>query len=132
MEQKVKVLFVLVALACLVSAAAAYHQQAVKVHWRVAEPNLQVSPSTLDFGEVAAGQNKTLSLQVRNVGASTLNVSISWPQTYGGWTLTVQPGSFILEPGEAVNVSVTLSVAEWVAPGDYDTTLFIEAVEAAF
>jgi len=131
-EQKVKVLLVLVALACVVSAAAAYHQQTVKVHWRVAEPNLQVSPSTLDFGEVAAGQTKTLILQVRNVGTYTLNVSISWPQTLEGWTLTVQPRSFMLKPGEAVNVSVTLSVAEWVSPGDYGTVLYFRAVEAAF
>ncbi len=62
-------------------------------------PRLQVDPPTLDFGSVLIGQNRALTLSIRNGGGSVLSVT-SLSSSNARYTvegpllpLTIQPGS---------------------------------------
>ena len=61
-------------------------------------PAIDISPLALDFGTVAAGQTKDLSLTVRNTGADVLSVA---PRSISGgtFTLTSPSGAFMVPVG---------------------------------
>ncbi|MFN7935933.1 MAG: choice-of-anchor D domain-containing protein [Bryobacteraceae bacterium] len=69
-------------------------------------PEIAVSPSTLDFGTVNAGQQRELTLTVQNVGSATLNVS-SIGSSHASVTATGTT-RFALEPGAQRAVAVQL------------------------
>lgn len=78
-----------------------------------------VTPAILDFGDVEVNQSKTLSLTVKNTGASTVNVEVIQPGTPfscdAGCSLTVPPNteettSISFKPTSVGSSSATLKV----------------------
>lgn len=70
-----------------------------------ATPSISVAPTALDFGSVAAGQNKSLSVIVRNNGANPLNVS-AVTSSSALYTLPSLTIPFTVAPGAQRQITV--------------------------
>jgi len=70
-----------------------------------AVPDIEVTPATLDFGKVAAGQNKEMSLVVRNHGPAPLLV-LSLAADNARFSPLNAGSPFLLEAGTARTVKV--------------------------
>ncbi len=69
-------------------------------------PDIAVEPTTLNFGDVPVGNNKSLQLKIANIGAAALRVDrleSSCPQ------FKTEAGEFILECGKDSSVTVAFS-----------------------
>jgi hypothetical protein len=77
----------------------------------VNDHGLSVSPSSLDFGQLAPGTSSTLTVQVQNLGTHQVSVSLTVvePSREGAFALARPPTS--IEPGAAVDVAVTYFAA---------------------
>jgi len=75
------------------------------------QTTLTVSPTSLDFGDVAVGGTKTITVTVGNSANSAASVSISQVSIGGAdFTLSsVPPLPLVLTPGQTANVAVTFS-----------------------
>jgi hypothetical protein len=69
-------------------------------------PTLAVDTATLDFGSVAVGQSRPLSLTVRNTGTTDLQVTGISPAS-GAFPFTVSPTAFTAAAGGQQTVSVS-------------------------
>lgn len=108
--------------------AAGYYQKTVEVNWVVVESKgIEVSTSRILLGEIPQGSSKSASFWVKNTSSETLYVRIMWPITLNGITITVNPNTFFLKPNQTKNITITITVAEFVSPGPYNTTLYITA-----
>ncbi|MEZ4701683.1 MAG: choice-of-anchor D domain-containing protein [Rhodothermales bacterium] len=88
------------------------------------QPELRVTPATLNFGEVQAGTPKTLPLTVINDGNASLSIS---SLSIGGdnpfpFTVPEDPAPFTLNPGASIVLNV---VFEPGAAGSKDASLRI-------
>jgi hypothetical protein len=77
------------------------------------EPDIDVSPTSLDFGIVDVGLSKTLSLTISNKGNADLTVSSITTET----PFTISESPFTLQPGSSKTITVTFTPQS----GDYFT-----------
>jgi len=66
------------------------------------EPDIDVSPASLDFGTVDVGLSKTLSLTISNTGNADLTVSSITTET----PFTISESPFTLQPGSSKTITV--------------------------
>jgi len=66
------------------------------------EPDIDVSPASLDFGTVDVGLSKTLSLTISNKGNADLTVSSMTTET----PFTISESPFTLQPGGSKTITV--------------------------
>jgi hypothetical protein len=69
------------------------------------EPDIDVSPASLDFGVVDVGLSKTLSLTISNTGNADLTVSSLTTET----PFTISESPFTLQPGSSKTITVTFT-----------------------
>lgn len=93
--------------------------------------SFQVSPSVIAFGALRPGATSVVELQVTNLGASPLRLSLEGsplvePVTgvaIGSDRMTVEAPAGALAPGEAATLRVTLQAPRgsqtWLPAGDY-------------
>jgi len=122
---KRQILTALVVVVMLVGIAAAMSMVSIDTpgHVRILKGNragLQVTPSTIEFGNVTVGDPANVTLTIQNTGNCLENV-----------TLTVNPGNvpqqpaiyspFTLQPGMTIGVlaSYTANQTLTMPPGDY-------------
>ncbi|MBI1951024.1 MAG: S8 family serine peptidase [Acidobacteria bacterium] len=82
-------------------------------------PAIEVDPAWLDFGNVFAGDARTLELLVKNTGTDILNVGGLAP---GDPAISAGPAAFSVAPRASQSVAVTFAPA---LPGTLDSTLVI-------
>ncbi len=72
------------------------------------QPNIDVSPTSLNFGKVPVGDSKTKNITVTNTGTGTLDVSATDIVGADASTFSIADGNapFSLAPGESQNVTV--------------------------
>ncbi|WP_248910333.1 NosD domain-containing protein [Halocatena marina] len=72
------------------------------------QPDIDVSPTSLDFGKVTIGDSKTKNVTVTNTGTGTLEVSATDIVGTDASAFTIVGGEapFSLEPGESQNITV--------------------------
>ncbi|MBI3208751.1 MAG: choice-of-anchor D domain-containing protein [Candidatus Solibacter usitatus] len=70
-----------------------------------ARPSIEVAPTRLDFGNVTPGQNRDLTLQVRNTGTAALSVS-SIRSSDARFTLVRPAAPFNVAAGAVENLTV--------------------------
>ncbi len=75
----------------------------------IAVPQIEVSPSALDFGSVTSGQTKDLSLTVRNTG--TADLSVNPASVSGAGFSLVSASTFIVGAGGQQSVVVRFAPA---------------------
>lgn len=68
-------------------------------------PAIEISPASLDFGEVFVGFSESVAISVGNVGTTPLSAAFSSSDP----EVTVVPGSIQVPPGDAAIVTVTFS-----------------------
>jgi hypothetical protein len=86
-------------------------------------PNISVTPTLLNFGDVVLGQSVTRELTVHNTGTTDLDVtSIRIPYPGLNFSVDPPPGSFTVAPGGQRNVTVRFSPT-WT--GSYGHVLYI-------
>ncbi len=87
-------------------------------------PDIAVSETTLEFGEVAVGGEATLSFTIANEGEGELALqSATLADTDGPFLVTrLEPST--LEPGASTTVAVTYSPS---GPGEHTNLLFIQS-----
>ena len=94
------------------------------------KPGLEISPSPLDFGQVAVGSGSSLAetLSVTNTGTTAETVgSVTAPT--GTFSATGLPASgLVIAPGNSVPVSVTFTPA---AAASYTSSLTVASKDAA-
>jgi len=83
-------------------------------------PALQVSPAKLDFGKLAAGGEKALTLTLANPGAGYLFGKIKTEGAPAGFRLSQESFN-----GNQVSLTATLQVDRTVAPEKYEFTLHV-------
>lgn len=84
------------------------------------DPDIDVSPTTLDFGTVAVGQSVTLTTTIQNLGPVDLTVSGLTLQGGQGFSLSApspQP-PFVVRPNESVDVFVDFAPTAEVPSSD--------------
>ena len=97
------------------------YNRARKVTASTYVPEISLSDTELDFGEVDVRTTSTLSLTVSNIGDATLNVTdIDFARMVPAFSAT--PSAFDVEPGESQDVVVSFSPMTEESVGD---TLFI-------
>src|SRR4029453_5908115 len=70
-------------------------------------PSIAVNPTSLPFGTVTVGTSKTLSVQVQNTGAATLNATSVALSTGTTSRFSVSPGSLTVAAGQSGTLNVT-------------------------
>jgi hypothetical protein len=94
-----------------------------------APPLLQITPMTVDYGQVGVGTASVLTFGVKNVGGTDLIITKSKPPALGQFTATTTLAEgAVVTPGQTLTQSVTFSSATagtfndvWVITGS-DTT----------
>ena len=75
-----------------------------------APPLLQVTPLTVDYGQVATGAASVLTFAVKNVGGTDLTITKSKPPALGPFVATTAlPEGSVITAGQTVTESVTFS-----------------------
>ncbi|MCK4353480.1 choice-of-anchor D domain-containing protein [candidate division WOR-3 bacterium] len=88
----------------------------------ISEPDIAVSPDTLEFEIMLVKQTDTDTMWIKNMGAANLNVdSIT---TGISWVDSIGPTNFSLLPGDSELVIVTVDT-QGVSPGTYYGNLLI-------
>ncbi len=82
-------------------------------------PEVVVTPTTLDFGDVFFGTTSELSFDVSNTGNAILNVT---DVSIDNGAYTADASSFVVLPGEVRTVTVTFAPD---AEGNFDATLTV-------
>ena len=73
-------------------------------------PDIDLNPTTLDFGQVEVGSYLSLSASITNVGGADLDLGELFLDTITAeYTLTFDPSYTTLVPGDATSVEVTYS-----------------------
>ncbi len=86
------------------------------------EPDINVSPSSLDYGQVVVGSTKDLNLTVENLGLQTLTVS-DLTATNATFTVVSPAVPFDVLSGGSQDVVVRFTpVSETVEAGDFEIT----------
>ncbi|WP_370090392.1 NEW3 domain-containing protein [Ekhidna sp.] len=81
-------------------------------------------------GDVVEGETMQITLKVKNSGSLPLNKLNLTSRAPSKWQGTFSPESIeSLEPGESVDVSVSLKVPEKTLPGDYISTFKVNNAE---
>jgi subtilase family protein/fervidolysin-like protein/ASPM-SPD-2-Hydin domain-containing protein/HYDIN/CFA65/VesB family protein/BACON domain-containing protein len=88
-------------------------------------PDLELSQSGLDFGDVYVGYPESMPLIASNIGSDVLHVTSVMP---GLPDYSVSPSSFDLAPYESRNMTVTLSPS---AAGPLNTNLTVQSNDPA-
>ena len=85
------------------------HQITLVVTPKIGEPDIVISPSELNFGDVVVGSDSTRSITVSNNGSADLSVTSASLTGSNDFTLISGGGSFTLASGETRNVEVRFS-----------------------
>lgn len=80
--------------------------------------------TTLDYGSIDAGTNKSQSFRLKNVGDVTLELSTATGTT-PGYNAAVLPGQFPLVAGGVQEVTVEVQLPVGFAEGDYSFSVYI-------
>lgn len=87
-----------------------------------AYPDLVVSPSSVDFGNVTPGDTEILIVELENVGGAPLEISnISQPLLPFGVTYTLP---IVLQPGEMTSIDVSAAPTDF---GSFEDKVTIES-----
>jgi hypothetical protein len=94
-----------------------------------AEPDIEVSPLSVDFGSLPGGEVAVREVAVRNLGAALLEVEPPAMEGDGSFTLVDEAASFGLMDGEERSLRIAFTAAEpearqaslWVRSNDPDT-----------
>ncbi|MGD9549282.1 MAG: choice-of-anchor D domain-containing protein, partial [Candidatus Krumholzibacteriia bacterium] len=72
-------------------------------------PLYEISPRTLNFGEVVIGITSSLTLTISNIGLVDLPLDIALPDSCGEYSLTGVSGPRIVAPGSDLRISVAFA-----------------------
>jgi len=83
--------------------------------------------TTIDWGSLEAGKTYTKSLDIKNTGNVALQVWITVEGLPDGWSLSYDQQNSIVQPGQWLNGTLTLTVSEAAGIGDYTWTAYLHA-----
>jgi len=78
-----------------------------------------INGTTIDWGNVTAGEAYSVTMNVTNIGGVTCNVTLIIVDLPAGWTETWQGNNTLLAPGESVSADLILTVPQNAASGAY-------------
>lgn len=92
---------------------------------RVTDPGVILDPPSLSFGNMVSGTQKSITVNVTSVAATTESYTLSTLYTGNGYTqtttlpgMTIQPASITLAPGATTQFSVTFASVNGQGVGD--------------
>ena len=89
----------------------------------VPDPNLDVNPNDIDFGELKPGYSKTETITVENIGGQTLHWEVD-TSSIPSWITNVNPDSGQLDDGDTTNVQIEATAPD--TPGNqYDDNFLV-------
>lgn len=68
------------------------------------QPNCDVSPTSLNFGQVYVDSSKSMTFRIKNAGGGTLSGTVN--EAYSNFVMTGQPVSYFLAAGESLVVEI--------------------------
>jgi len=83
--------------------------------------------TAINWGTLEAGKTYTKSLDIKNTGNIPLQVWITVQGLPAGWSLSYDQQNSIVQPGNWLNGTLTLTVPESAANGTYSWTTYIHA-----
>ena len=88
----------------------------------IPDPNLDVTPNDIDFGELKPGNSKTETITIKNIGGGTLYWEVD-TSSLPSWITSVNPNSGQLEEDDTTSVQVEATAPD--TPGDHYDDNFI-------
>jgi len=83
--------------------------------------------TAIDWGTLEAGKTYMKSLDIKNTGNIPLQVWITVQGLPSGWSLSYDQQNNIVQPGNWLNGTLTLTVPEAAANATYNWTTYIHA-----
>jgi subtilisin family serine protease len=95
----------------------------IEADWTEAVPQIDVSPTALDYGTVTVGETQTQTVEVQNTGDATLTGSASIGGGDADQFEILNGASFTLDPGETYSYDVEYGPNE---PGGHEADMVID------
>jgi len=119
----------LILIACLLAAGAAWVYATYYAQIDTSgtyEGNLEISPTSIDWGNTIKNENITRNVNITNHGnTATLNFSYIEPSQLNT-SLICDAQDYVLAKGETVQANFTLTIFNGTA-GTFDFTIYVEA-----
>ena len=70
-------------------------------------PDIDLQPTSLDFGQVTVGESDMLDVTLSNLGTAALQLGVLWVDGTSEFTLVTDPSGALLAPGDSVVAEIS-------------------------